>query len=227
MDLLRQKILDGEYAEGERLPPERVLVEETRLTRAAVRNALGMLQQQGLIRTVAGRGGGSVVTRPTSGQVVSALRIFLQSQGWGPDHPMVLEMHEVIEPVAAALAADRRTDADTATLWRAHQKVVDAIDDIPTFVALSLSWHAAVADASKNVLLSVFLHARNVPSFMAMNSARYETQEARLASLRAHESVCAAIEARDANAAFEAMSTHLHGAASQIRTLSRSRSRRA
>src|ERR1700685_1304156 len=55
---LRERILNGEFAEGMALPPERELVAQTRMSRATVREALRILQVQGLGRIKASRGGG-------------------------------------------------------------------------------------------------------------------------------------------------------------------------
>src|ERR1700753_4021343 len=58
---LRERILKSEFAEGAALPPERELVAQTRMSRATVREALRILQVQGLVRIKAGRAGGTFV----------------------------------------------------------------------------------------------------------------------------------------------------------------------
>ena len=47
---LRERILSGEFAEGTALPPERDLVTQTRMSRTTVREALRILEVQGLVR---------------------------------------------------------------------------------------------------------------------------------------------------------------------------------
>src|ERR1700753_550498 len=66
---LRERILNGEFAEGAALPPERELVAQTRMSRATVREALRILQVQGLVRIKAGRAGGTFVQLPGSESV--------------------------------------------------------------------------------------------------------------------------------------------------------------
>jgi DNA-binding FadR family transcriptional regulator len=97
-NLLRDRILSGEIAEGEALPPERTLVEQSRLSRASVREALRILKQQGLIVTRPGRGGGSVVARPSADDLVGSLDLYLRGQGWGRGNTTLLEAREIIEP---------------------------------------------------------------------------------------------------------------------------------
>jgi DNA-binding transcriptional ArsR family regulator len=58
-DSLRQRILSGELPTGSALPVERELAATTRLSRTAVREALRILEIEGLIEIRPGRSGGS------------------------------------------------------------------------------------------------------------------------------------------------------------------------
>ena len=51
-DDLRERILRGDIPEGTALPPERELVKQTRMSRATVREALRILEVQGLVRII-------------------------------------------------------------------------------------------------------------------------------------------------------------------------------
>jgi GntR family transcriptional repressor for pyruvate dehydrogenase complex len=64
-DDLRERILLGEVPEGTALPTERDLVAQTHMSRATVREALRILEVQGLIRIKTGRAGGAFVQKPT------------------------------------------------------------------------------------------------------------------------------------------------------------------
>src|SRR6266496_2247824 len=59
-DDLRERILRGEFPENTALPPERELVVQTRMSRTTVREALRILEVQGLVRIKAGRAGGKI-----------------------------------------------------------------------------------------------------------------------------------------------------------------------
>src|SRR5260370_18182876 len=63
-DDLRERILRGDFPEGTALPPERELVNQTRMSRATIREALRILEVQGLVRVKTGRAGGAYVSRP-------------------------------------------------------------------------------------------------------------------------------------------------------------------
>jgi GntR family transcriptional regulator len=57
-------IANGELAPGDRLPPERALADEHRVSRMTVRHALQQLESRGLLRRAIGRSGGSFVAQP-------------------------------------------------------------------------------------------------------------------------------------------------------------------
>ncbi|HNI35288.1 MAG TPA: GntR family transcriptional regulator, partial [Microthrixaceae bacterium] len=78
---LRDRILNGELAEGERLPVEDDLVEQFGVARSTLREALRVLESQGLITIRRGRGGGPVVTHPDLAPISMALAVSLQLQG--------------------------------------------------------------------------------------------------------------------------------------------------
>ena len=54
---LRERILRGDFPEDTALPPERELVQQTGMSRATVREALRILEVQGLVRVKTGRTG--------------------------------------------------------------------------------------------------------------------------------------------------------------------------
>ena len=68
-DDLRERILLGEVPEGTALPTERDLVAQTHMSRATVREALRILEVQGLIRIKTGRAGGACPLTLSSGTI--------------------------------------------------------------------------------------------------------------------------------------------------------------
>src|SRR3954469_21217021 len=77
---LRERILSGEYPEGTPLPPERELVVQTRMSRTTVREALRILEVQGLIRIKAGRAGGAFVQHPGEESVADSLDLLIRGR---------------------------------------------------------------------------------------------------------------------------------------------------
>ena len=81
---LAAAIASGALAAGTRLPPERHLAESLGVSRMTVRQALGDLERDGLLRRVVGRAGGTFVSEPGSvgsGGGTAGLSAELRRQG--------------------------------------------------------------------------------------------------------------------------------------------------
>jgi GntR family transcriptional regulator, transcriptional repressor for pyruvate dehydrogenase complex len=77
-EVLRTRIARGELADGERLPVEAVLMDEFKVARATVREALRLLEVEGLITIRRGPGGGPTVRHPTIAVVAKSVGMQLQ-----------------------------------------------------------------------------------------------------------------------------------------------------
>src|SRR5260370_4526948 len=146
-DDLRERILLGEFPEGTALPTERDLVAQTQMSRATVREALRILEVQGLIRIKTGRAGGAFVKRPDDESVADSVALVIR--GRRIRMAALLETREAIEPACAQLAAKYRTDADLERLDTANEAI--SVDGPrPRFLHATVHWHVAVALASHN-----------------------------------------------------------------------------
>jgi GntR family transcriptional regulator, transcriptional repressor for pyruvate dehydrogenase complex len=211
---LRQRILEGKLTEGAALPSERDLVERTRLSRSTVREALRILEIQGLIATRPGRNGGSIVRRPDHSGLSDTLQMFIQ--GRRIRMGALLEVRESVEPLGAALAAERRTDQDLRDLEDLNARMRAGIDDETTYLEANLRWHLAVAYASHNELLAAFMHAIATAIHAGWDFPGLKADEIRRTAVRAHERVTAAIRDRDRDAAHRRMLRHVHGFAGAV-----------
>lgn len=211
-ETLREKILSGEIAEGTSLPPERELVTQTGLSRATVREALRILESQGLLTIRAGRAGGAFVTRPNSQSVASSIELFLR--GGRVKLQSLHDTREAVEPFCAALAARARTDDDLAEMEAASDEMMT--DDLATYLAGNVRWHVAVARASHNELLAGFMQAISQAIFEATDLKDFVDAEVRETAVRAHRAITDAIRAQDADAAHRRMMRHVHGFAEAV-----------
>ena len=66
---IREAILQGEFSQGDKLPPETELAQQFGVSRPTVREALGSLVAAGLIRKIPGVAGGSFVNSVTPGSL--------------------------------------------------------------------------------------------------------------------------------------------------------------
>jgi DNA-binding FadR family transcriptional regulator len=211
---LRERILRGEFPEGTPLPPERELVVQTRMSRTTVREALRILEVQGLVRIRAGRAGGAFVQRPGNETVTSSLSLLIR--GRQIRLAAVLETREAIEPICAQLAAKHRTDADLAALKAANAPIADPDSSLADFLQANVEWHVAVATATHNELIAAFMTALSRAIYASTENDGFIDAEVRRVTGRAHASITQAIEKRDAAAAVRRMSRHVHSYAAAV-----------
>jgi DNA-binding FadR family transcriptional regulator len=211
---LRERILRGEFAEGTALPPERELVAQTRMSRTTVREALRILEIQGLVRIRAGRAGGAFVQRPGRDSVASSVSLLIR--GRQIRMAAVLETREVIEPVCAQLAAVHRTDEDIAALKAANVAIADPNSSLADFLQANVDWHVAVATATRNELIAAFMIALSRAIYTSTENEGFVDAEVRRITAQAHRSITEAIQKQDATAAARRMTRHVHSYAAAV-----------
>ena len=215
--ILREKILGGDLNEGMSLPNERDLGSQAGLSRASVREALRILEGEGLIATRIGRNGGSAVVRPSSAAIERSVGIFIRGQRIRFE--AVLETRAAIEPPSARFAALHRSDADLDEIEKAHLKLQQAsqAEDVPGYVRANLDWHVQVVRASHNELLMAFISAVSQSVYVATDLEGFNSAAVRNAVIRAHRRVMDAIRARDGDAAARRMDRHVAAYISDVR----------
>ena len=216
-DALREKILKGELGEGAELPAERELGEQAGVSRATVREALRILDGEGLIETRLGRQGGTTVSRPSSAPLERSVGIFIRGQRIRFE--AVLETRAAIEPASARFAALHRTDEDLQELARCHTELEQASrnSDIDGYVKANLDWHVQVVRASHNELLIAFIAAVSKAVYLETDIEGFNSAEVRKAVIHAHSTVMDAILERDGDAAARRMERHVGAYIADIR----------
>ncbi len=210
---LRERILSGEYAEGTSLPPERELVVQTQMSRTTVREALRILEVQGLVSIKAGRAGGAFVQRP--GRESMAASVGLLIRGRHIRMADLLETRGGLEPFCARLAAKNRTDGDLDLLGTHNAAIADS-GDLAAFLQANIDWHVAVAQASHNELLSGVMMALAPAIYHGTLNEEFVNEEVKGITLRAHAAVTRAIKDGDADAAERRMKRHVHSYAEDL-----------
>nr|WP_222112999.1 FadR/GntR family transcriptional regulator [Gordonia paraffinivorans] len=211
---LRERILRGDFPSGTALPPERELVNQTKMSRTTVREALRILEVQGLVTIKTGRAGGAFVQLPGGESVATSVSLLIRGQQLRLT--ALLETREAIEPACAGLAAKYRTDDDLAALDAANAKIADLDSPLDEFLQANVDWHLAVAIASHNELLTGFMSALSEAIYSSTENTAFVDDDVRKTTYRAHKSITDAIRAGDPGAASRRMTKHVHGYAEAV-----------
>ena len=210
---LRERILRGDFPEDTALPPERELVQQTGMSRATVREALRILEVQGLVRVKTGRTGGAYVYRPGRDAMADSVTLLIRARKIRI--PALLETREAIEPFCAQLAAKHRTDEDLGHLEAANEAMA-AYGTLAEFLQANVDWHVAVATAGHNELLTGFMLALSRSIYASTDNQGFVDDDVRRTTLQAHRAVTRAIRAKDPEAAGRRMSRHVHSYAEAV-----------
>ena len=188
---------------GDPLPTERELTQAYGVGRSSVREALRMLESQGLIVS---RGSGVFVVAEFANPFNQSLSLLL-SLDESNLHELY-EMRKLLEGELAALAAERRTDEDLGRMLTALQEMRDGLDSEEHYIEADVRFHLAIADATKNRCAVRMMQALRELFHRALGSV-YHIPGSAAASLEQHQSILDAIAARSAHDARRRMQEHL------------------
>ena len=151
-DELRNDILRGQIREGALLPKLDELTERFRAGKVTVREALRILETEGLLTVQRGNIGGAVAHLPTSGSVAYTLSLVFEASDVTLED--VAGAVERLEPICAELCAarDDRAQVVLPLLEAAQQRLADCIerDDRDGAARAAREWHAALVGECGN-----------------------------------------------------------------------------
>jgi len=206
-DQLATLIESGEYGVGDRLPPERVLAEQLKVSRSSVREALIALEVEGCIEI---RGGTGVFVLDREARKREA------AAGVVPGPFEVLEVRALLEPEAAALAARHATVDDIAEMEAAIEKMkVDDADELTAGLDGDREFHLYIAQTAANGALTNLMRnlwdMRQGPLYVQLEQ-HFHSEMIWEAAIDEHHEIVAAIRAHDPRAARAAMARHVKNA---------------
>lgn len=157
--VLRERILDGQLGDGAELPKQDELLEEFRISRPSLREALRILENEGLLTVRRGNVGGSVVELPTAESSAYMFGLVLQSRK--ASIASLAQAIQEIEPITASLCA-QRPDRESTVLpaLRANIEACEAeIKDANQFTRLARAFHEELVAACGNDTLILMVGA--------------------------------------------------------------------
>lgn len=144
------KIVSGELKPGDRLPSERELAQQFQRSRPIVREALRMLQQDGLLETSIGSSGGAIVRGISLKTVEDPLKSLVAMGAINLEE--LLEYRHINDRGCARLAAVHHNDEDAAKLRQTLAGAKENIGVPFSFQEYDVAFHSTLAKASHNAL---------------------------------------------------------------------------
>jgi len=193
---IRQGIVEGVYRPGERIVETR-LADDLRLSRTPIREAIRMLQSEGL-----------VLSLPNRGATVRALT--------AEDIGDLYEVRGRLEALAGELAASRATPdqvdrlgaAEAAFAGAVREMDIDDIESIRTVFRLNDEFHAVMLEGARNGRLTQTL-VRTVDHPLVFQAFRHYDLPAMRRSAQFHRLIFEAIQARESARAANLVLEHV------------------
>jgi DNA-binding FadR family transcriptional regulator len=204
---IERAISTGEFKEGTSMPSEKELSERFGVGRPSVRQALFILQQQGLVEITSGAR--ARVTAPSgkflTGQLASLIRrMALTGQG----HEHMEQTRLLFEAGVAWQAARVATDEDVRRLKAALDANVAALGNTGVFIRTDVAFHYELTLITRNPVF-IGVHDALVGWLIDQRTTTIHMPDADKLSLRDHTAIYEAVAAREPMRAFHEMTSHL------------------
>ncbi len=211
---IRSLIHDEKLAPGDRLPPERKLCEQLNVSRSLVREALILLEIEGLVEV---RKGSGVYVSEQSAAAVQPPRDDI-----GPFE--LLQARQLIEADIAGFAARNVTKSDILRLREALERERTDLARGDADYSGDREFHRLIAQATQNSVLvdvveELWRKREQSPMWARLHNRIFETTYRR-AWLDDHEDILAGLQARNSEMAQTAMWRHLGNVRDTLMTLS-------
>lgn len=204
---IERAISTGEFKEGSPMPSEKELSERFGVGRPSVREALFILQQQGLVEISSGTR--ARVTAPSgkflTGQIASLIRrLSLTGEG----HGYMQQTRLMFEAGVAWQAARSATDDDIVRLKAALDANVAALGNTQEFIRTDVAFHYELTAITRNPVFKG-IHDTLVGWLIDQRTTTIHMPDADRLSVRDHTAIYEAVAARDPMRAFHEMTSHL------------------
>lgn len=218
-DRLRGRILDGELGDGDLLPKQEELLAEFQVSKPSIREALRILETEGLITVQRGNVGGAVIHVPKAANAAYMLSLVLEAKHVGLADIAVALKH--LEPVCVGMCAGRADRAETVVprlrqIQDETAAVIDSADDA-TYTELARRFHEElVAQCGNETMILIVgtleaLWSAHQQQWTTSARAAGEFPDAayRKVSLNEHEELLEAIAAGDVETATQFARRHI------------------
>ncbi|MDI6630667.1 FadR/GntR family transcriptional regulator [Rhodococcus sp. 14-1411-2a] len=201
-DTLRQGLTVGNL-----LPPEKAMLEKYQIGRGTLREALRLLEFQGVIALKPGPKGGPVLLDPDASHLASTVILLMQLKN--APFKAIAEARVAMEPMISRLAAQRITDESLVQLNGTIETMRDSLGDQYIFLEANKQFHDIIAWSSGNPLFGYLVDSLLGIMDGTIIGIDYPAPR-RAAILTAHQSIYDSLLVRDPELSQERMAQHIN-----------------
>lgn len=204
---LLESMAEFDLQAGDSLPHETLMIEQQGVGRATLREALRLLEVNGLITIRPGPRGGPVVGDVSSQNFGRMATMYFQRQRATLGE--LLEARLSIEPLMARMAAEREDKSSFEELHRALAAARELAPDDPSYGRVMRMFHDAMNRLSGNPILDLFANALADIYLSRVSGALYDTGQERARIMSVHEDIAKAVLAGDGKKAERLTRSHM------------------
>jgi GntR family transcriptional regulator, transcriptional repressor for pyruvate dehydrogenase complex len=156
-DILKEAIYDGRLNPGDKLPSEEELRNRFKVSKTVMREALGQLVAEGLIKKRRGAMGGSFIAEGNAERILEVIVDCFHLGGLTIEE--VMDFRRNIEPVVLEIACDRHDENDLKTLKKNLDKCKNQLNKGKIDRERQVEFHQLIAVASHNRLMQSLMNA--------------------------------------------------------------------
>lgn len=213
VDQLQNLIVSEKLQPGDKLLPERELAQRFGVSRTAVRDAIRVLSERGLVDVRPGAG--TFVVQEISDTVAESMGLLFQIEK--SSHEALHEVREILEVEMAGIAAERATESDVKRIEKAFEEMESNVNDPARFIEADLDFHLAVAEATHNKIFLILLN----PIIDLLQKSRrmiVAVPEGPVRAMEHHRQLLDSIRCKAKAEARQAMGQHMQQIAEDIKT---------
>ncbi|MCK9221063.1 MAG: FadR/GntR family transcriptional regulator [Limnochordia bacterium] len=212
---IKELIYTGKLKRGDRLPAERTLTEQLRVSRASVREAFSALEMIGLIESKPRDG--TYIAANSQGMVEPLSLAFMLQENF---EPAFLEFRRILEVEAARLAATRITQERLTDLTQLVEQM--ALADEANSIEADRRFHYRLSVASNNPILVTVLDAISDVIDLSIRTHRenlFADEQLKERLVEQHRQILVAVSQRDPDNTAVAVERHFQFVEERIQTL--------
>jgi len=201
---IRDLINNSHLQPGDKLPPERLLAENLKVSRRSIRTAILKLESYGILKSIPQSGTylANIGQIAMNGMIEDILNL------GSPNFKSLVETRILLELKAVRLAAEIRTEDDLQKIKKTLDAHSSKLLNGGNAIQEDLLFHLAIAKASGNVTINQIMIA--ITPQIILDFKNYHTDYDSLDELRVneHEEIYKAIEIQDPQLAEQTMVKH-------------------